>query len=86
MFDSVSSIGAGRVARIILGGWKTAQALPETILACDTNRDAVAALQADFPSVQKTSLEEAAEPDLAGDVFATLHVAGFHLLPATDAA
>ena len=70
MFESVSFIGSGRVARIMLGGWKKAGALPRSILAFDSNPAAVAALQADFPSVQSASLEAAAGADL---VFAALH-------------
>ena len=49
MFESVSFIGSGRVARIMLGGWKKANALPRTLLVFDSNPAAVAALQADFP-------------------------------------
>lgn len=70
MFDSISFIGAGRVARIILGGWKNANALPSTILAFDTNPAAVLALQVDFPMIKSVSLLEAAGTDL---VFAALH-------------
>jgi pyrroline-5-carboxylate reductase len=70
MFDSISLIGSGRVARIMLGGWKRADALPSTILAFDANPAAVAALQADFPSVRAASLAETAGADL---VFGALH-------------
>jgi pyrroline-5-carboxylate reductase len=70
MFDTVSFIGCGRVARIMLGGWKLSNALPPTILAFDANPVAVASLQADFPSVNAVNLEEAASADL---VFGALH-------------
>jgi len=70
MFDSISFIGSGRIARIMLGGWKQANALPRSILAFDTNPAAVAALQADFPAVKSATLEQAAGADL---VFAALH-------------
>jgi len=70
MFDSISFIGAGRIARVMLGGWKKANALPRTTLVFDTNPAAVAALQADFPSVRGVTLDEAAGADL---VFAALH-------------
>lgn len=70
MFETVSFIGSGRVVRIILGGWKKANALPRTIIAYDNNPAAVAALQADFPSLRAATLEEAADADL---VFAALH-------------
>ena len=70
MFDSVSFIGCGRVARIMLGGWKKADALPQVILAYDVNPAAVAALQAEFPVVATATLAEAASADL---VFGALH-------------
>lgn len=70
MFESISFIGSGRVARIMLGGWKRANALPPTVLAFDANPKAVAALQADFPSVRAATLAEAAGADL---VFGALH-------------
>ena len=70
MFNSVSFIGAGRVARIMLGGWKKAETMPSQVLVYDTNPGAVAALQADHPAVIAVSLEEAANADL---VFGALH-------------
>ena len=70
MFDSISFIGSGRVARIMLGGWKRANALPKTILVYDTDAQAVSALQSGFPSVKSATLDEAAGADL---VFAALH-------------
>ena len=70
MFEAVSFIGSGRIARIILGGWKLANVLPQRILAFDTNAQAIQALQRDFPTVRAASLEEAAHADL---VFAALH-------------
>lgn len=70
MFESVSFIGAGRIARIMLGGWKKAAALPPTVLAFDANPAAVAALQREHPDVKIATLEEAAGADL---VFGALH-------------
>ena len=70
MFETVSFIGSGRVARIMLGGWQRANALPSSVLTFDTNPAAVTALQADFPLVKGVTLEEAARADL---VFAALH-------------
>jgi pyrroline-5-carboxylate reductase len=70
MFESVSFIGSGRVARIMLGGWKKANALPQVILAYDVNPVAVAALQTEFPVVAMATLDEAAGADL---VFGALH-------------
>lgn len=70
MFDTVSFIGAGRVARIMHGGWQKASALPPAVLVFDTSADAIAGLKTDFPSVREASLEEAARADL---VFGALH-------------
>lgn len=70
MFNSVSFIGAGRIARIMLGGWQRANALPSRILVVDANPDAVAALQADYAEVIAATLDEAAQADL---VFGALH-------------
>ena len=70
MFDSISFIGSGRVARIMLGGWQHANALPRNILVYDTNALAVSALQVEFPTVKNATLGEAAGADL---IFAALH-------------
>jgi len=70
MFDSISFIGSGRVARIMLGGWQHANVLPARVLLYDTSAQAVSALQAEFPSVKNATLDEAAGADL---VFAALH-------------
>lgn len=70
MFNSISFIGSGRVARIMLGGWQHAQAMPKSVLVYDTNAQAVSALQAEFPAVKSATLDEAAGADL---VFAALH-------------
>ncbi len=69
MFDSVAFIGAGRVARIILGGWQRAGRLPAVIVAYDANPQAVQALQAQFPGVKAGALADAAGAHL---VFAAL--------------
>lgn len=70
MFASVSFIGSGRIARIMLGGWKKSGTLPPVILLFDTNPEAISALQGDFPLVRAVTLEEAARADL---VFGALH-------------
>ena len=70
MFDSIGFIGAGRIVRIMLGGWQRANALPSNILTFDTNPDAIAALQAAYPGVKAASLAQVAGADL---VFAALH-------------
>jgi pyrroline-5-carboxylate reductase len=69
---SLGFIGGGRVARIILGGFKKAGRLPTQIFASDTNPDVLKKLQFGFPSVQAvpTNNRESAAQDL---VFLGLH-------------
>ena len=50
--QSVGFIGGGRVARIFLEGWKRQNALPANIVASDCQAEALAKLQAAFPSVK----------------------------------
>jgi pyrroline-5-carboxylate reductase len=69
MFESIGFIGAGRVARILLGGWQHAGRLPADIRAYDANPAAVEVLQAEFPAVQSVPLSETASAHL---VFAAL--------------
>jgi pyrroline-5-carboxylate reductase len=70
MFDSIGFIGAGRVAHIMLGGWKRKGAALPKVVACDSSPEALAALTAAFPQVRVASLEEVAAQSL---VFAALH-------------
>lgn len=70
MFDSIGFIGAGRVAHVMLGGWKKAGAELPPVFVFDTSAEAVAALQAAFPQVQAASLSVVASQAL---VFAALH-------------
>jgi len=59
-------VGAGRVARIILGGLEKAGQMPAKIVASDTNPEALKRLQSGFPAV-RTELNnnrEAAVQDL----------------------
>ena len=70
MFNSISFIGSGRVARIMLGGWQRAKAMPKSVLVYDTSAQAVSALQTEFSAVKSATLDEAAAADL---VFAALH-------------
>lgn len=69
---TVGFIGAGRVARIILGGLKKAGSMPAKVVASDINADVLKQLQSAFPEIQ-TALNnncEAAAQDL---VFLGLH-------------
>jgi pyrroline-5-carboxylate reductase len=70
--QAVGFVGAGRVARIILGGLKKAGRMPAKIVASDINADVLKQLQSAFPEV-RTALNnnrEAAAQDL---VFLGLH-------------
>ncbi len=70
--QTVGFVGAGRVARIILGGLKKAGRMPAKIVASDINADVLNQLQSAFPEIQ-TALNnnpEAAAQDL---VFLGLH-------------
>jgi pyrroline-5-carboxylate reductase len=50
--QTIGFIGGGRVTRVILGGWKQANALPPKIVVSDPNADSLAKLQAEFPSIE----------------------------------
>jgi len=68
----IGFVGGGRVARIILGGFKNAGCIPATAVTSDISEDALKRLQLEFPSVQ-TALNnnpEAAKQDI---VFLALH-------------
>ncbi len=69
---TVGFIGAGRVARIILGGLKKAGCMPAKIVASDINADVLKQLQSAFPEIQAVlnNNREAAGQDL---VFLGLH-------------
>jgi pyrroline-5-carboxylate reductase len=70
--QTVGFVGAGRVARIILGGFKKAGCMPATIVASDINQDVLRRLQSEFSGVQPApnNNPEAAGQDL---VFLALH-------------
>lgn len=68
--QSVGFIGSGRIARIILGGWKHAQALPRRCMVYDPNMEAVQALQGVDVPIEAATAAEAAAQDL---VFLAVH-------------
>jgi pyrroline-5-carboxylate reductase len=70
MFKSIGFIGAGRVAHIMLGGWKEKGAVLPPVVVCDSSPEALAALTAAFPQVRVATLEEVAGQAL---VFAAVH-------------
>ncbi len=70
--QTIGFVGAGRVARIILGGLKRAGCVPSTVVASDTNYDVLKRLQSEFPAAQTglNNNREAAGQDM---VFLALH-------------
>lgn len=68
---SVGFLGGGRVARILLAGWRRAGRLPEHLVIADPSPDALQKLSAQFPSVEtSTDLGRAAAQDV---VFLATH-------------
>lgn len=68
---NVGFIGAGRVARIILAGWKHAARMPSRVILFDTNSDVAGNLTSIGPEVAvAASVEEAAAQDV---VFLAVH-------------
>lgn len=70
MYDTIGFIGAGRITRIMLGGWKRAGKLPRHVSVHDPSSEALEKLRAGFPGIQVASLAEVARADL---VFGALH-------------
>ena len=70
--QTVGFVGGGRVARIILGGFKKAGCMPATIVASDTNQDVLKKLQSEFPAVRTAPNNN---PEAAGQdvIFLALH-------------
>jgi pyrroline-5-carboxylate reductase len=66
----VAFIGGGRVARILVGGWQRASALPSPVVAHEPDDAAFQALAAVAPGVRRASIEEAAAGPI---VFLALH-------------
>jgi pyrroline-5-carboxylate reductase len=65
-------IGAGRIARILLGGFRRAGKLPSKIIVSDTSEDILQKLKEDFPQIEVVSNgnHQAAKQDI---VFIALH-------------
>lgn len=49
-YPGIGFIGGGRVARILLSGWKKANAQPGNIVVSDPNAETLAKLKSDFSS------------------------------------
>ncbi len=69
---SIGFVGGGRVARIILGGFRRAGRLPETIVVSDIDAAVLKRLQSEFPGIRAiiSNNRDAALQDL---VFLGLH-------------
>lgn len=68
--QSVGFIGSGRVARILLCGWKHAQAMPPRCVVFDPNSETTQAIQAIDSSIKAGAAAEASAQDL---VFLAVH-------------
>ena len=66
----VGFIGGGRVARVLVGGWRHAGALPFEVLANEPDDAAFARLAELCPEVRRSSVEDVAAADV---VFLALH-------------
>ncbi len=70
MYEAIGFIGAGRIARIMLGGWNRTGRLPARVRVHDPSSEAVKKLLSLFPGVEAVPLAEAARADV---VFGALH-------------
>lgn len=61
---SVGFVGAGRVARILLGGWARADALPQDVRVTDPDAAALERLLSAVPSARLADLAEVAAADV----------------------
>lgn len=67
---SIGFIGAGRITRIMIEGWKRAGRLSERIVVSDASETAVEAIAVEFPFVAKGDAATAAAQDI---VIVSLH-------------
>lgn len=72
MFRSIGFIGGGRVTRILLGGWKLGQALPEVVRVSDPSADSLEKLRRLLPGIERFAGDN--DPPASSDiVFLALH-------------
>jgi pyrroline-5-carboxylate reductase len=67
----IGFVGGGRIARIMLAGWRRAGSLLPPVVVSDTDSGALARLQAEFPSITVTG--DNREAANHGIVFLALH-------------
>lgn len=60
----IGFIGSGRIARIMLEGWKRAGALPDAVKVIDANATFADQLAADYTNVAVATLDEVARQDV----------------------
>jgi pyrroline-5-carboxylate reductase len=72
MFRSIGFIGGGRVTRILLGGWKLGQALPEVIRVSDPAPDSLEKLRRLLPGIERFAGDNV-PPASCDIVFLALH-------------
>ena len=67
----VGFIGSGRVARILIEGWQRTGGLPQRIIVCDPNQEAVSKLKQKLPAIEiAASAGDSAKGDI---VFIAVH-------------
>ncbi len=69
---TIGFIGGGRVAHIILGGWKKAGQMPANVVVSDVSPEVLNRLQARYPGIQ-IALNDNKPPASQDLVFAALH-------------
>jgi pyrroline-5-carboxylate reductase len=74
--ESVGFVGGGRIARIMLEGWKRAGAMPARVVVSDPTADVLARLAAACPGIE-TSVGDNRAPAGQQVVFLGLHPAAF---------
>ncbi len=73
---SVGFVGGGRIARIMLEGWRRAGAMPDHVVVSDPNPATLDALEARFPSIE-TCVGDNCTAASESIVFLGLHPAAF---------
>jgi pyrroline-5-carboxylate reductase len=72
MFRSIGFIGGGRVTRILLGGWKLGQALPQIVRVSDPGANSLEKLRRVLPGIERFAGDNA-PPASCEIVFLALH-------------
>ncbi len=68
---SVGFIGGGRIARILIEGWQRAGKLPQRVIVCDPNQDALSKLKQKNPTIEEAAnVSDSAKADI---VFIAVH-------------